>query len=96
MGLIVSLKYMVVSLNYCSQNGGHVYRAPYYNGNPRIIGNLDQSPYRSNIELPDIMMAVTSMVAVWLPSMLGPGSCQVAKGDHTFDHLLGYLGNNGN
>ena len=39
---------MVVSLNYCSQNGGNVYRAPYYNGNPnigpRIIGNLDQSP----------------------------------------------------
>ena len=40
--------YVVVSLNYCSQNGEHVYRAPYYNGNPnigpRIIGNLDQSP----------------------------------------------------
>ena len=40
---------MVVSLNYCSQNGGNVYRAPYYNGNPnigpRIIGNLDQYPY---------------------------------------------------
>ena len=37
------------SLNYCSQNGGNLYRAPYYNGNPnigpRIIGNLDQSPY---------------------------------------------------
>ena len=41
--------YMVVSLNYCSQNGGNLYRAPYYNGNPnigpRIIGNLDQSLY---------------------------------------------------
>ena len=41
---------MVVSLNYCSQNGGNLYRAPYYNGNPnigpRIIGNLDQYPYR--------------------------------------------------
>ena len=40
---------MVVSLNYCSQNAGTVYRAPYYNGNPnigpRIIGNLDQYPY---------------------------------------------------
>ena len=39
---------MVVSLNYCSQNRGNVYRASYYNGNPnigpRIIGNLDQSP----------------------------------------------------
>ena len=39
---------MEVSLNYCSQNGGNVYRAPYYNGNPnigpRIMGNLDQSP----------------------------------------------------
>ena len=38
---------MVVSLNYCSQNGGNLYRAPYSNGNPnigpRIIGNLDQS-----------------------------------------------------
>ena len=41
--------YMVVSLNYCSPNGGNLYRAPYYNGNPkkgpRIIGNLDQYPY---------------------------------------------------
>ena len=27
---------MVVSLNYCSQNGGNLYRAPYYNGNPNI------------------------------------------------------------
>ena len=42
---------MVVSLNYCSQNGGNLYRAPYYNGNPnigpRIVGNLDQSPHNS-------------------------------------------------
>ena len=40
--------YVVISLNYCSQNGGNVYRDPYYNGNPnigpRIIGNLDLSP----------------------------------------------------
>ena len=40
---------MEISLNYCSQNGGNVYRAPYYNGNPkigrRIIGNLNQYPY---------------------------------------------------
>ena len=40
---------MVVSLNYCSQNGGNLYRAPYYDGNPnigpRIIRNLDQYPY---------------------------------------------------
>ena len=40
---------MEVSLNYCSQNGGNLYRAPYYNENPnigpRIIGNLDQNPY---------------------------------------------------
>ena len=44
-----TIYYMVISLNYCSQNGGNVYRAPYYNGNPnigpRIMGNLDQSPY---------------------------------------------------
>ena len=40
---------MVVSLNYRSQNGGNSYRAPYYNRNlnigPRIIRNLEQSPY---------------------------------------------------
>ena len=40
---------MIVSLNYCSQNGGNLYRAPYYNGNPnigpRIDSNLGQSPY---------------------------------------------------
>ena len=48
--------YMVVSLKYCSQNGGNLYRAPYYNGNPnigpRIIGNLDQSPYNSTTRDP--------------------------------------------
>ena len=39
---------MKVSLNYCSQNGGNLYRDPYYNGNPnigpRIDSNLGQSP----------------------------------------------------
>ena len=38
-----------VSLNCCSQNGGNLYRAPYYNRNlnigPRIDSNLGQSPY---------------------------------------------------
>ena len=47
------IKDMVISLNYCSQNGGNVYRAPYYNRNPnigpRIIGNLDQSSYKSSL-----------------------------------------------
>ena len=37
-----------VSLNYCSQNGGNVYKAPYYSRNlhigPRIDSNLGQSP----------------------------------------------------
>ena len=39
---------MKVSLNYCSQNGGNLYRDPYYNRNPnigpRIDSNLGQSP----------------------------------------------------
>ena len=39
---------MEVSLNCCSQNGGNLYRAPYYNRNlnigPRIDSNLGQSP----------------------------------------------------
>ena len=46
---MIRVKYMVVSLNYCSQNGENVYRDPYYNGNPnigpRIIGDLDQYPH---------------------------------------------------
>ena len=37
-----------VSLNYCSQMGEILYRAPYYNRNlnigPRIDSNLGQSP----------------------------------------------------
>ena len=41
--------HMEVALNYCSQNGGNLYRAPYYNRNlnigPRIDNNLGQSPY---------------------------------------------------
>ena len=44
----VSGQAVVISLNYCSQNGGKLYRAPYYNGTPnlgpRTIGNLDQYP----------------------------------------------------
>ena len=43
--------HMEVSLNYCSQNGGNLYRDPYYNRNlnigPRIIGNLDQYPHEN-------------------------------------------------
>ena len=54
---------MVVSLNYCSQNGGNLYRAPYYNGNlnigPRIIGNLDQSPHERNPHVEGIRVAST-------------------------------------
>ena len=42
-------RHMEVSLNYCSQNGGNVHRAPYYNRNPnigpRIDSNLGQSPH---------------------------------------------------
>ena len=41
--------YMGVPLNYCSQNGGNLYRARYYNRNliigHRIDSNLKQSPY---------------------------------------------------
>ena len=43
---------MVISLNYCSQNGGNFYRAPYYNGNPnigpRIIGNTHIGVFSQN------------------------------------------------
>ena len=69
---------MVVSLNYCSQNGGNLYRAPYYNGNPnigpRIIGNLDQSPNENRclssqgVECPNpdystnLVLGVSSMI----------------------------------
>ena len=42
------MEHVEVSLNYCSQNGGNLYRAPYYNRNlniePRIDSNLGQSP----------------------------------------------------
>ena len=48
-----NVHHVIVSLNYCSQNGGNLYRAPYYNRNlnigPRIIGNLDQSPCGSRM-----------------------------------------------
>ena len=48
-GIKRTSRHMKVSLNYCSQNGGNLYRAPYYHGNPnigpRIIGNLDQYPH---------------------------------------------------
>ena len=40
---------MKVSLNYCSQNGGNLHRALYYNRNlnigPCTDSNLGQSPY---------------------------------------------------
>ena len=51
---------MEVSLNYCSQNGGNLYRAPYYNGNPNIgprtIGNLDQYPYNHIITIIQLLL----------------------------------------
>ena len=57
---------MVVSLNYCSQNGGNVFRDPYYNGNPnigpRIIGNLDQYPCTAQILGPFGRSAVKELV----------------------------------
>ena len=44
-----------VSLNYCSQNGGNLYRAPYYTRNPnigpRIDRDLGQSPYEGAVLL---------------------------------------------
>ena len=47
---------MVISLNCCSQNGGNLYRAQYYNGNPnigpRVIGNLDQYPCGLELQCP--------------------------------------------
>ena len=40
---------MGVGPKYCSQNGGNLYRAPYYTRNlnigPRVNSNLGQSPY---------------------------------------------------
>ena len=51
---------MVVSLNYCSQNGGNLYRAPYYNENPNIgpgiIGNLDQSPHGDILRMVEVLI----------------------------------------
>ena len=45
---VLTCRYREVSLNYCSQNGGNVYGAPYYNRNlnigPRIDSNLGQPP----------------------------------------------------
>ena len=59
-GYIYIYIYMVVSLNYCSQNGGNLYRAPYYNGNPnigpRIIGDLDQYPYNHIILIMQLLL----------------------------------------
>ena len=53
---------MEVSLNYCSQNGGNLYRAPYYNRNlnigPRINSNLGQSPNHLAMTVFDFMHAV--------------------------------------
>ena len=51
--------HLVVSLNYSSQNGGNLYRAPYYNGNPNIgpiiIGKKDQYPPRLSCQQEDTM-----------------------------------------
>ena len=51
--LCICPSHLEVSLNYCSQNGGHLYRAPYYNRNlnigPRIDSNLGQSPFAMHL-----------------------------------------------
>ena len=59
--------FLVVSLNYCSQNGGDLYRAPYYNGNPNmgpcITGNSDQSSYiHICIHIPISIYIYTDMI----------------------------------
>ena len=41
---------MEVSLNYCSQNGGNLYRAPYYNRNLNIGPRIDSLDYSSYAE----------------------------------------------
>ena len=64
--------------NYCSQNGGNLHRAPYYNGNlnigPRIIGNLDQSPHGDfEQDLPESGRVDTSSYHPW-PALPGRGT----------------------
>ena len=60
---------MTVSLNCCSQNGGNLYRAPYYNGTPnigpRIIGNLDLSPYRSRNTASNMKSETHHLLTAW-------------------------------
>ena len=59
-----------VSLNYCSQNGGNLYRAPYYNR------NLNIGP-RSNSKLPipmcgkERLMLLAGQVMVMRMSIFG-------------------------
>ena len=77
-------EYMVVSLNYCSQNGGNVYRAPYYNGNPNIgpsiIGTLDQYPYDHKVTsyiLSPTQLYASHLAKVWGTKTLIPkGPCR--------------------
>ena len=58
----------MISLNHCSQNGGNLYRAPYCNGNPnigpRIIGNLDQSPFTTLIVV--LVISIITSIFVFI------------------------------
>ena len=87
--------HMVVSLNYCSQNGGNVYRAPYYNGNPnigpRIIGNLDQSPYTSPKPVLKLLLPNSQVPKYWVLGSLGQGACSAALGPGLTESFFGYV-----
>ena len=71
---------MVVSRNYCSYNGGNLYRAPYCNGNPnigpRIIVNLDQYPYEVGCKVLGLRFAcIVAYFSYEARSMIVLGEC---------------------
>ena len=67
---------MEVSLNYCSQYEGNLYRTPYYNRNlnigPRINSNLGQSPHLRRDPSIQIIPTLGPKVlywAMWIPGV---------------------------
>ena len=88
---------MGVSLNYCSQNGGNLYRAPYYNGNPnigpRIMGNLDQYPsYPSITQYCRSQASSTQMFCSRMPEPASPAiilSCYIRY--HCYHYASSYV-----
>ena len=85
---------MDVSLNYSSQNGGKLYRAPYNNRNlnigPRIDSNLGQSPYDC-IYIPNLNTCISIITCSYSGKPRKPRRARASVYNYNIPKAIFYL-----